>query len=202
MALIFDERMTDLETTQESPVFDPEADEITVRERCVPITSLDGTTQLMKIAPPVIPFEAQAKTQSIECTPSQAFDAFLYMLFDKYAENYKQAMYAGLAEQHIRIAAKVEYNESTETREISYQLICGQKSSPIAITPSIKNWNAFLDKTEEQIKNLCKVHISRKRQQERAKRDLEHSVGSDPTVSARVSQTLITGLAPIQKNLS
>lgn len=200
MALIVRQKMSDLETTQESPVYDPEADEITIRERCVPITSLDGTTQLMKISPPVVPVDPRSKFQKLEHAPSQAFDAFLYLLFEKYAGTYKQAMYSGLAEQHIRISVNVEYDPAIGTREISYQLICGQKTSPIAITPSIKNWNAFLDKTEEQVKNLCKVHIKRKTKEEIARRDSERAIMSDDEVSTRVSQTLISGMAPIQKN--
>lgn len=201
--------MTDLENTQECPVLDPEADEITLRERFVSVTSLDGSTQLMRIEPPVLPSPDEikrlaqdqlegAKKLQLEYPLTQVFDMFLYQLFEKYAADYKQAMYRGLAEQGIKIAVEVNFEPSTQNKIISYQLICTKKSPPIIITPKTDHWNAFLDKTEEQIKTLCRLHLDRKAKQRTSERNPVAEASPGNIVSTSVSQTLVSARFPEQ----
>jgi hypothetical protein len=203
MALICDKRMSDLETTQECPVFDPEADEITLRERCVSIINLDGSVQLIRIEPPVLPAPDQikrlaqdsledAKKLQLQYPLTQIFDTFLYQLFEKYAGEFRQTMYRGLAEQGIKIAVEVDYESTSESRIISYQLICTKNSPPITITPKTNKWSAFLDKTEVQIKTLCHLHLTRKAKQKTSERNLAAEVAPGNKVSSSVSQTLVS----------
>lgn len=197
--------MTDLEKTLESAVYDPEAEEITLRQRCVTIASLDGTVNILPVDAPAVPkieeitqnYADQVQTDTdgqrsaeLKYKVSPAFDTFLHQLIEKYGGEYKQTLYRGIAEQGIEIRVAVDL--STNGRIIrGYKLVCQSSSGPIAITPVTAPWSAFLDKTESQIRQLCDLHIRRKNERRReAEIKLARETQAGNPVARSVSRTL------------
>jgi hypothetical protein len=197
--------MTDLERTLESAIYDPEAEEITQRQRCVTIASLDGTVNVLPVDAPTVPRTeeiSQRYSDQIQTDPegkqsaelqykvSPTFDTFLHQLFEKYGGEYKQTLYRGLAEQGIEIRVAVDL--STNGRIIrGYKLVCQSSSGQITITPVTAPWSAFLDKTESQIRQLCDLHIRRKHERRReAEIKLARETQAGNPVARSVSRTL------------
>ena len=197
--------MMDLEKTLESAVYDPEADEITVRQRCVTVTSLDGTVNIMPVDAPTVPKAEEIaqkyadqvqtdvdgqKSAELKYTVSPAFDTFLHQLFEKYGGEYRQTLYRGLAEQGIEIRIVVDLNTNGPVIR-GYKLVCQSSSGPITITPPTAPWSTFLDKTESQIRQLCDLHIRRKNERKReAEIKLARETQAGNPVAKSVTRTL------------